>query len=462
MTKRKPSFLLSSLSILALAAAMFTATVIYGAEPHLPLIVGAAAAAAVATYCGYKWEEITESMIAGISQSLESMLILLCIGLLVATWILSGTVPALIYYGLKLINPRAFLVTAYLICSAISMVMGAWGAAGSIGLAFMGIGQAMGISPAMIAGVIVSGVYVGDKLSPFSDATNLAASVTGVNTFEMIKDLFGLKSMVLIAAGAAYTVLGFTLPIENADSIRASIDPLLADLAANFNISPLALIPLAVMILCVFIKVPSIPALLCGAAVACVQALLIQDASLGDIFALGYEGYISTTGNELLDGLLSAGGILAMMETISVILIAMGFGGIMQGSGQMEALVKPIAAKIRAAGGMIALTIVTCMGVNIVLPEQYLAIMVPGQMYSAEYDRRGIDRLTLGNVLGAGASVTSPLVPWNTCGMYMSSILSVGVVEYLPFAFFNYLMPLFFLVYFFIVGGKRFPAQEKA
>jgi NhaC family Na+:H+ antiporter len=151
-----------------------------------------------------------------------------------------------------------------------------------------------------------------------------------------------------------------------------------------------------------------------------------------------------------------------MMETISVILIAMGFGGIMQGSGQMEALVKPIAAKIRAAGGMIALTIVTCMGVNIVLPEQYLAIMVPGQMYSAEYDRRGIDRLTLGNVLGAGASVTSPLVPWNTCGMYMSSILSVGVVEYLPFAFFNYLMPLFFLVYFFIVGGKRFPAQGKA
>ena len=459
MSKRSPSCFISSLSIIVLSAAMFTGTVVYGAEPHLPLILGTVCAAAVAMYCGYKWETVLEHMLGGIVGSLESMIILLCIGLLVATWILSGTVPALIYYGLKLIRPKTFLVTAYLVCSAVSMILGSWGAAGSIGLAFMGIGQALGIPSAMIAGAVVSGVYVGDKLSPFSGATNLASSVTGVGIFDMIKHLAGLKGFILAIVAAMYAVLGFTLTANTSAAVDESVVPLLDQLAASFRITPLALIPLAVMILCVFIKLPSIPSLLCGATAACILAVFTQDAGLGDIFALGYGGYISETGNALLDELLSAGGIASMMETISVIIVAMAFGGVMQGTGQMAALVRPIAAKIHSASGMIALTVATCMGMNFVLSEQYLAITIPGQMYSEEYDRRGIDRLLLGNALCAGASVTSPLVPWNTCGMFMYSVLGVGALEYLPYAFYNYLTPLIFIVYFFAVGAKRFPVK---
>ena len=190
---------------------------------------------------------------------------------------------------------------------------------------------------------------------------------------------------------------------------------------------------------------------------------LISDLFLPahDIFGYVNTGYVSNMGHEVLDNLLTAGGIEAMMGTISVILIAMAFGGIMQGTGQMEAVVAPIVKKVRSLGGMVALTIGSCIGVNIVLPDQYLGIMVPGQMYGAEYDKRGIDRLYLGNILGAGAAVTSALIPWNTCGMYMHSILGVGAFEYLPYAVFNYSLPIIFIIYFALFGKKIMAKEAK-
>ncbi len=461
MEKKQVKFIHGFISIFALAVVMFGATVIFGAEPHLPLIVGCVVAGIVAATRGYKWEETLEGMLDGIFQSLEAVLILLCIGILVGTWIASGTVPALIYYGLKIISPKIFLVAAFVICSMVSMVMGAWGAAGSMGLALMGIGQAMGIPVAMIAGVIISGVYVGEQLSPFSDGVNLSASVVNVNVFDMIKKMIKTTGGVYLLTAAVYTVMGFFVKVGSAEAIQENVTPLLEKLSESFRISPLALLPLVVMIVCIFLKVPSIPALLCGALVAAIQAVLMQGVGIQDIFGYVNTGYVSNVGHEVLDSLLTAGGIEAMMNTISVIIIAMAFGGIMRHTGQMEAVVAPIVRKIKSLGGMVALTIGSCVGVNIVLPDQYLGIMVPGQMYVEEYDKRGIDRLYLGNILGAGAAVTSALIPWNTCGMYMKSILGVGAFEYLPYAVFNYSLPAIFIIYF-AFRSMRMNAKAKS
>lgn len=458
MEKKQVKFIHGFISILALAVVMFGATVLFEATPHLPLIIGCVVAGIVAATRGFKWEEILESMLDGIFQSLEAVIILMCIGILISTWIASGTVPALIYYGLKILSPKIFLVATFVICSLISMVMGAWGAAGSMGLAFMGIGQAIGMPMPMVAGAIISGVYVGEQLSPFSDGVNLSASVANVGVFPMIKKMLKTTGAVYIATAVVYTVIGFMIPVENGDAITENIAPLLADLTANFKINPLAMLPLAAMLICIFLKMPSIPAILCGAAVAAIQAVLMQGVQVVDIFAYVTEGFVCTIENDVLKELLTAGGTGAMMETISVILIAMAFGGIMRGTGQMEAVVAPIVRKIRSVGGFVALTIGSCIGVNVVLPDQYLGIMVPGQMYAEEYDRRGIDRLYLGNILGAGAAVTSALIPWNTCGMYMYSILGVGAFEYLPYAVFNYSLPIIFIIYFALFGKKKMAA----
>ena len=455
MEKKQVRFIHGFISIVALAVIMFVAIVKFEAEPHLPLILGCVVAGIVAATRGFKWEEILEGMLDGIFQSLEAVLILLCIGILVSTWIASGTVPAMIYYGLKVISPKIFLVAAFVICSMVSMVMGAWGAAGSMGLALMGIGQALGMSVPMVAGVIISGVYVGEQLSPFSDGVNLSASVVNVNVFDMIKKMIKLTGGVYLLTAAAYTVMGFLIPVKNAASIAENVNPLLENLSGSFEINLLALLPLVVMIVCIFLKVPSIPALLCGALAGVVQAILMQGVKIQDVFGYVNVGYVSNIGDEVLDTLLTAGGIESMLNTISVIIIAMAFGGIMRKTGQMEAVVAPIVKKIKSLGGMAALTIGSCIGVNIILPDQYLGIMVPGQMYGEEYDKRGIDRLYLGNILGAGAAVTSALVPWNTCGMYMKSILGVGAFEYLPYAIFNYSLPIIFIIYFAFRSRKK-------
>ena len=453
--KKETKFIHGFVSILFLAVIMFTAIVLWDAEPQMPLAAGCVIAGLIAWRLGWKWDEILSSMLDGINQSLEAVLILMSIGILVSVWIAAGTVPTMIYCGLKIVNPNYFLPATFLLCSAISMFVGSWGTAGTVGIAFIGIGQMLSVPLPMVAGAIVAGSYFGDKLSPFSDGTNLAAAVSGTNIFDMICSMLPVVLPAWGCSAILYLFLGLNSVAEDIN-LDDELAPMMTGLDASFHIGFMAILPLVVMLVCVLLKLPSLLAILVGAMAGGVVAMLVQGCSPSDLLFFASSGYLSQTGFDALDELLSAGGIESMMRTISIIIVAMAFGGLMRGTGQMNALTEPVVKRVRSASGMLALTICTCVGVNIMLPDQYLGIAVPAQMYASEFDRRGLDRTILGNALGAGAAVTSPLIPWNTCGVYMASILGVNTLQYAPFAFFNFLLPITMMIW----GVFRYSARR--
>ncbi len=446
MAKRQPTFGEALCTVVVLCTVIFFTVVLYDASPHIPMLIGCALASVVALRAGYRWEEIQQGMVEGVIQALEAMMILMLVGVLIGVWIEAGVVPSMIYYGLKLLSPRFFLVTAMLICSFISMVVGSWGTAGTIGLAFMGIAHAMGIPLGLAAGAIISGSYVGDKLSPLSDTTNLASAVTGVNVFDNVRRMFPVAGSVYLLAAGIFLCIGLQYQDHSGETLR-SIDTLTGQLADQFWISPLGFLPLIILLACILLRLPSVPSIFIGILSAAVLGVLVQDTSVQQMMFASFSGHVSETGNEMLDQLLTAGGMESMMYSVSMILTAMMFGGIMEKTGQMSVLMAPLMKRIRSARSLIFVTLITCFSVNLILPEQYISIALPGRMYTEEYRRMGVDQRDLTVALGAGGAATSVLVPWNTCGVFMSGVLGVGSFAYLPFAFFNLLMPLAAVVY---------------
>lgn len=446
------------ISIAVMAILIFGAVVGLGAEPQIPLVFGCLVAGIVAVWIGYSWEEILQGMTNGITQSLEAILILMLIGMLVGTWIASGTVPTLIYYGLQLIDAQHFLVATALICLIVSFAIGAWGTVGTVGLAFMGIGLALGIPAPVVAGSIITGAYCGEIVSPLSDATNLTAAVVGRNVFDLMKRVIGIALAAFAIAEVMYFITSRQYGGGDLAEVAANINPLLSSLKETFSISLIALIPMIIMVVCIIIKFPAIPSMLAGIISGMMIAVVVQGITPAELAEYSFSGFVSNTGMELLDELLTAGGLMSMMNSITIVIIAMAFGGLMQHTGQMAALVAPLVKHIRGEGGLSALTVVSCIGMNIILPDQYLGISVPGQMYAGEYDKRGFDRLNLSQTLLCGGAVTSPLIPWNTCGIYCRSILGVSALQYLPFAYFDLILPVLMIVFGFVspkLFGKK-------
>ena len=430
------------ISVVAMAVIMLTAIVGYGSDPQIPLIFGSLVSGFVAMYIGYTWDEMLKGMLDSIYQALEAILILLLIGVLVGVWIASGTVPTLIYYGLTFITAEFFLPATFIICTLVAFAIGSWGTIGTVGLAFMGIGLALGVPAPLTAGCVISGSYFSGNISPLSDSTNLAAAVTGGDVFGIVRRMMPVAVAGFVVAGVVYGVQGMQYAGGDPEQIAASLNPLLESLAETFFITPVALVPMIAMVVCILVKMPAIPSMLVGAIAGIFIAVPLQGAGIGDIINVGYEGYISETGMELLDNLLTTGGLTSMMGTISIIIIAMAFGGLMQSTGQMEALIRPIVTRMKRIGSLKAVTVLTCFVSNVILPDQYLGISVPGQMYGEEYDKRSVSRVELAECLLAGGGFTSPLVPWNTCGIFCATFLGVGALEYAPFAYFCLAMPL--------------------
>lgn len=444
--KKEVKFYHGLISLASTAVLIFIGVVVCGAEPQIPLIFSCTIASLLSLYLGFSWEEILHGMLSGIEQALEAVIILLLIGVLVGTWIASGTVPTLIYYGLKIITPKFFLITAAFTCGIVSFAIGAWGTVGTVGLAFMSIGVALGVPSPIVAGSIISGSYLGEIISPLSDATNLTAAVVGCEIFDLMK-----RAMPIALAGFAvtevfYFVSGLRYGGGDASGVAGNIAPLLAGLDTSFRISPVSLIPILVMVVCIVIKFPAIPAVMAGVVSGLIVAVAAQGMPFGDIFTIGFSGYVGHTGVALLDELLTAGGIESMMHANSIVIIAMAYGELMQKTGQIEALVSPLVSHVKSRGGLTALTAVSCVCMNVILPDQYLGISVPGQMYAEEYDRRGMSRVDLSRALLCGGAITSPLVPWNTCGIYCSGILGVATMSYLPYAFLGLFLPLLLIV----------------
>ncbi|MDD5807059.1 MAG: Na+/H+ antiporter NhaC family protein [Eggerthellales bacterium] len=433
------------LAFALLALVMFGCVVGLGSEPQIPMVIGCAIAGIIAAYLGFSWEEILDCALKGIMDSMEAVLILMCIGMMVGTWILSGTVPTLIYYGLSVISPALFLPIAFLATLLVGIVLGSWGAAGTIGIAFMGIAAALGVPLPMAAGAIIAGAYVSEIASPLTDGPNLCAAVARVGVFDLCKRFLPIVLIVCLGCCAIYWFMGNALGLGGSAE-TAETTALLDALSQSFNIGPLTLIPLVVMIVCIAMQVPAIPAFLVAVLLGVIEAVVLQGADLGTAIAAANTGVVSTTGFENIDTLLSTGGIEEMLPTISIVILVMAYGGIMQNSGLLEAMVEPIVTKLKSFGSMVAATVVSGTVLNVLLPDQYPAITMNCQVYGPTYEKRGVPGNVWSNLCNSSAGITSVLVPWNTCAIYMVTILGVACIEYLPFALFCWMYPLVVMV----------------
>jgi NhaC family Na+:H+ antiporter len=470
---RTPGFLISLTPILLLVVALFAAVRV-GAPTQIPLLFAAAFASALAVWLGHPWKDVEEGLKRGIILALRACLILMVIGTLIGTWILSGIVPGMIYYGLKLLTPSLFLFMTCLICSIIALATGSsWSTAGTVGLALIGIGSALGVPMGMTAGAIVSGAYFGDKMSPLSDTTNLAPAVAGSELFTHIRHMIYTTGPSLTVALILYAVLGWRYRGNDLD--MGAVNSILTALEQNFNLGPWLLLAPAAVIVMVIMRLPALPALFIGAFLGGVVGLVAQPGTgLIDVVNASWTGYVSQTGVEAVDGLLSRGGMQSMMATVALIFCALAFGGVMECSGMLGTLGGAILKLARGTGSLITATVATCIGVNVFAPDQYMAIVVPGRMYREAYLKRGLHPKNLSRALEDSGTLTSPLVPWNTCGAFMSATLGVSALAYLPFAFLNLLNPILSIVYGFTgfsiarlepgdeeaVAGEKIPEPE--
>lgn len=438
---RKANFAEALFTFASLTIIMFISIIKYEESPHIPMLIGVLIASLVALKIGYTWKFIENSMIKGISQAMQSIIILAIIGVLIGIWILAGVVPTMIYYGLMILKPSIFLVATVLITSITSLATGtSWGTAGTMGIALMGIASGLGIPAPVTAGAVLSGAYFGDKMSPLSDTTNLAPAMAGTDVFTHIKSM---AKPTLIAYGLTLLIFGFlSAKYRGASADLSNVNIIANGLKETFTISPVLLLAPLVVIISIAKKLPAVPGIALGIIIAAILGPIYQGINFGDILSAGLNGYVSNTGLEAVDQLLTTGGLNNMMSSISLTIIAMMFGGIAEETGILEAIVKKFLHRVQSVVGLVISTILTCVFTNASMPEQYISIVVPGRMFKNEYKERNLDPTLLSSTLESGGTVTSAMIPWNTCGTYMSTVLGVSTVHYLPFLFFNLLMPI--------------------
>ena len=428
-----------------------------GGDAHLSLIVAAAVAAALGVRLGHTWKSIEDGIVHGIKIGLPAILVLMTIGVLIGTWIASGIVPMLIICGLKALSPAVFLPAACLVCAIVSVSTGSsWTTAGTVGVALIAVGKALDVPLGMSAGAVISGAYFGDKMSPLSDTTNLAPAVAGAELFEHIRHMVFTTVPALILSLILYAALGAFNASGQGDT--SNVESYISAISGSFNLNPLLLLPPLLVIAMVIYRIPALPALLGGAALGSLFAVIFQGANWGDILSAAHSGFSPDTGNTEVDELLENGGLLNMMSTVALILCALSFGGVMERTRMLAVIAESILSLAKSTGSLIAYTVATCVGMNIIAPDQYLSIVVPGRMYREAYEKRGLHPKNLSRTLEDAGTLTSPLVPWNTCGAFMTGALFVNPLTYLPFAFLNLLTPIIAIAYGFL--GWKIPVLE--
>lgn len=446
---RKPTLVEALIPIVFMVIALIVGIFIYGADPHIPLLLSAGVATIIAFRLGFKWTEIEQGMLDAVRLALQAVVILMVIGTIIGSWIASGIVPTMIFYGLDILSPSYFLVAACGISCIVSIASGnAWTAAGTIGIAIMGIGHGLGIDPAMVAGAVISGVYFGDKVSPLSETTNLAPGIVGSELFEHIKHMLFTTVPALVIALMVFAILDFKYSSGGAGI--EEVQMLQNQLNEIYTITPwLLIVPMFIIVMMIF-KIPALPGLTIGSILGAICSVVVQKVPVGDAINILYYGYSIDTGSEVVDNLLNNGGIESVMFTVSLIIIAMCFGGILEFTKIFEVLVEQIIKFARKTGSLVAATVVTCISSNIVGCEQYMSIIVPGRMYAEEYEKRGLKSKNLSRTLEDAGTMTSPLVPWNTCGVFMATTLGVSTISYLPFAILCLISPVIAIIYGFL------------
>ena len=461
----RPTLLQSFIPIIFLIIALFINVRIYGdasldGSNQIILMLSAGVASLVALGLGIKWAEIRQGIVDSISSAMSSMIILLLIGSLAGTWLLSGIIPAMIYYGLQILNPAIFLVAACIVCAIVSVATGSsWTTSATVGIALVAIGTVLKIPVGMVAGAIISGAYFGDKMSPLSDTTNLAPAMAGTDLFTHIRYMAYTTIPSISIALVIFLILGF---VKGGNVEIAETQVILDAISGKFEINFwLFLVPI-IMVVLISKKMPAIPAISVGALLGAVFALIFQPDLVQEVAQFGEgtweKGFVGimtsmygdisfTTDNEIVDGLLSSGGMYGMLGTVWLILSAMIFGGVMERSGMLKRIAEGVISGINSAGALIATTAGTCVFFNITASDQYLAIVVPGRMYADVYKEKGLAPENLSRTLEDSGTVTSALIPWNTCGAYHAKVLGVETFTYLPFAFFNLISPFMTVIF---------------
>lgn len=457
--------------LLSFSVYLFGEDASYGPN-QIALCIGAAVAALIGWKNGQTWDAIEDSIVSGVTVSLKPILILFSVGLLIGSWILSGTVPTMIYYSLLILDPSIFYMASCIICALIALSIGSsWTVAGTVGIALIGAAGGMGLSPEITAGAIISGAYFGDKMSPLSETTNLAPAVAGTDLFTHIGHMVWTTLPSITIALILFTIIGLNIDTSsNAESLEITM----ALLTENFTLNPLMLLPVVALLVMANKRLPPIPTIMTGAVIGIVLALLFQrpaimslagdapNAFLGLFKGVWYtlfDGFVLDSGNATLDDLMTRGGMSSMLNTVWLILCAMVFGAVMDHTGLLRRLVDYALSFVHSTGSLIATTVATCIGANIITSDQYIALVLPGRMYKLEYERRQLDMRNLSRTLEDAGTVTSPLIPWNTCGAYMAGTLGVATFAYLPYCFFNLINPFVAVLYGFL-NVKITPAAD--
>jgi NhaC family Na+:H+ antiporter len=443
---------------------------------QIALMLSAGVAAVIGVRLGYPWRELERGIVRGISLSMAAILILLVVGALIGSWILAGVVPTMIYYGLKLLSPVVFYAATCVICAFVSIATGSsWTTASTIGIALVGVATAQDLNLGLTAGAIISGAYFGDKMSPLSDTTNLAPAVAGTELFVHIRHMMWTTIPSLLLALVAFAIIGWVSPIP---AQARDLDVILAALERSFVLGPHLLLPAALVLALVWRRIPAFPALLIGAVVGAIFAFFFQPRAVLDFvgetnlprslalvkgcWTALFAGFTSTSGNQALDDLLSRGGVANMLNTVWLILSAMMFGAVLETTKMLEKLAASVLSLVSSTGTLVAATLASSATMNVIASDQYIAIVLPGRMFRAEYRRRRLHPKNLSRALEDAGTLTSPLIPWNTCGAFMAGTLGVPAFTYLPYCFFNLVNPLVSATYGFTgFTIERLPEGEE-
>ncbi|MBM9576921.1 Na+/H+ antiporter NhaC [Leptospira sp. 201903070] len=416
------------------------------------LILSGTVASLLGLRLGVKWETLEEQILESLKNVLKPVLILLLIGSLIGVWIWSGIVPSMIVWGLQILDPSYFLITACLLSSVVSLITGSsWSTAGTVGVALMGIGNTLGIPPGISAGAVVSGAYFGDKLSPFSETTNLASSIAGTPLFTHIQHMLYTTIPAFCIALVAFAWIGFG-EFSNSSGSGQKTEEVIRLLNSSFRIHPALLFPPVLTFVLIYFKIPAIPSILAGILSGIASGILLQHPELNfqevyrQILNASSKGNSMETGNALTNALLSRGGMASMLPTVWLIFSAMFFAGAMEGAGFIQKITTAILRFATTDRSLLTGTILTSFAANLLSSDQYLSILVPGKMFKKAYEERGLDPKNLSRALEDSGTMTSALVPWNTCGSFMAATLGVPVIVFLPYAFMNLSSPIISLI----------------
>ncbi len=459
--EKKPSFGLALVPLIAMALLLGVGYGVYKMKAQILLVAAAFITGLMGLALGFKWKDMERGIVDSIHKAMPAILIMLSVGILVGAWMASGTIPMVIYYGLKLISPKFFLFTACLVCSITSLATGtSWGTVGTLGVAFIGIAMGLGIPLGPAAGAIVAGAYFGDKMSPLSDIPNLATVISGSNLFDHIKHMMWSAVPAWLAGLLIYFVIGFHY---EATAIQSDTMTLITQtLKSNFHFNILLLLPMAVIFYFAIAKKPTIPAMILSSVVAGILAVIFQKTSVGVVATAMNSGLPARTGVAVVDTLLSKGGMMSMMETQLIAFTAFSFGGIMQATGCLAVILERVMRFTKQVWSLVLTTIGAAILSALITGSSYLAMIIPADLLAPVYEAKGLAAKNLSRIIEESGGIIVPLIPWSMAGVYITGTIGVPTLAYLPWAFMNYLSVVMLAVFGFtkFTMAKRMREDE--